>query len=222
MDNFKGFFDPYNFILGVIDNTASIPPQFGKGQIMDLVCKIFSLKEPYPDLKTEIQNIINAIDETNGSKAIMLIQSIAILRKGDNDYSLFSKMLTPTTSNYFLIILKNMNTLFIHIKHNQTDIKSILPILITIFTELKKVINQNGSLSGEEQKIIEQINSINIDDINIINTINQNIDKIKNIDSKFINTIQNIIPSKNGGRYKKTMKGKRKNKKVKRKTRRNR
>jgi hypothetical protein len=228
-------FLPYNLILSVVDNNPHILPPIGKGQIMDLVCKIYNSNDNsndnYDGLKTEINKIITTIDESNGSKLISLIQTIADSRnETNNNYTLFSNMLNEQTSDIFFIILKNMNELISLIKYNQPDITNIPTKLKDILENLKNVINlnkKNVALSDTEQIIITQITEIDIDAIK-----NMNLDYIKSEIQKIVIDLIKIMNIDNikseiqkihkGGRYKNTMKGKRKNKKAKRKTRRNR
>jgi hypothetical protein len=76
---FRGNAAIYNKILRSIDLNAEIPPQKGKGQILDLLCMIFSLPK-YKNEKDQISNLIKSIDVSKGPTIIKLINFISIFR----------------------------------------------------------------------------------------------------------------------------------------------
>lgn len=76
---FKGNAGIYNSILKSIDLNTEIPPQKGKGQILDLLCMIFSLPK-YATEKDQISNLIKSIDISKGPTIVKLINLISIFR----------------------------------------------------------------------------------------------------------------------------------------------
>lgn len=76
---FRGNAAIYNKILQSIDLNAEIPPQKGKGQILDLLCMIFSLPKYKPE-KDQISNLIKSIDVSKGPTIVKLINLISIFR----------------------------------------------------------------------------------------------------------------------------------------------
>jgi len=75
----KGNAGIYNNILKSIDLNTEIPPQKGKGQILDLLCMIFSLPK-YSAEKDHITSLIKSIDVTKGPTIVKLINLISIFR----------------------------------------------------------------------------------------------------------------------------------------------
>ena len=85
----------YNYILKTVDAIVEIPPPTGKGQILDLICKIFT--EPqYENEKNKISDIVIKLGGSKGTAIIKTIQLIALFRP--NNTSLITPMYT-TLSN---------------------------------------------------------------------------------------------------------------------------
>ena len=81
----KGNSSIYNLLLELIDKNVEIPPPVGKGQIMDLVCKIFS-NPKYESEKNKITEIIISIDKKKGTTIIKLINLIKNFRPDDETF----------------------------------------------------------------------------------------------------------------------------------------
>lgn len=69
----------YNNILNSIDLNVEMPPPKGKGEILELLCMIFSLPK-YEVEKDQISDLIKSVDFTKGPTIIKLINLISIFR----------------------------------------------------------------------------------------------------------------------------------------------
>lgn len=76
---FRGNAIIYNNILNSIDLNVEIPPPKGKGEILELLCMIFSLPK-YEVEKDQISELIKSVDFTKGPTIIKLINLISIFR----------------------------------------------------------------------------------------------------------------------------------------------
>ena len=150
---FKGNSSIYNLLLELIDKNVEIPPPVGKGQIMDLVCKIFS-NPKYESEKNKITEIIISIDKKKGTTIIKLINLIKNFRPDDetfinSNYTLLSNALELSPKNYLDNLLNSVSDLKEKITNtlNKTNPLELLK-------SIKELITKKGGVKNKISKKI--------------------------------------------------------------------
>jgi hypothetical protein len=109
---FKGNATIYNSLLKDIDLNVEIPPAVGKGQIMDLVGKIFT-QPNYETIKNEISQIILKVSPSKGTTILKLIKLITLFRPENESlisplYTKLSHELDPESLESLLAQVSNL------------------------------------------------------------------------------------------------------------------
>ena len=148
----------YNYILKTVDALVEIPPPVGKGQILDLICKIF--KDPkYESEKNRIIQIVTGLNKSKGTKIIKAIELIAMFRP--NNTSLINPMYTKLSNSLDLVPSQYLDSLIetigkmqekISFILNSIDVKQILDLVKKLMSSfnLKDIQKNVGSLFSKE------------------------------------------------------------------------
>ena len=147
----KGNSSVYNLLLDGIDTNIEIPPPVGKGQIIDLVCKIFS-NPKYDNEKKKITQIIMNIDIKKGTTIIKLINLIKNFRPENetfinSNYTKLSNALELAPEGYLDKLLNNVSELQDKLI-NTLDKTNPLEILKLI----KEIIAKKGGVKNKKSK----------------------------------------------------------------------
>jgi len=144
----------YNLLLDSIDTNVEIPPPVGKGNIMDLVCKIFS-NTKYEVEKNKITQIIINIDKKKGTTIIKLINLIKNFRPENetfinSNYTILSNAIELSPENYLDNLLNSISGLQEKITNtlNKINPLEILKLIKEIIIKksdikIKKIVKNN-------------------------------------------------------------------------------
>ena len=144
----------YNLLLDSIDTNVEIPPPVGKGNIMDLVCKIFSITK-YEVEKNKITQIIINIDKKKGTTIIKLINLIKNFRPENetfinSNYTILSNAIELSPENYLDNLLNSISGLQEKITNtlNKINPLEILKLIKEIIIKksdikIKKIVKNN-------------------------------------------------------------------------------
>jgi hypothetical protein len=148
---FKGNASIYNSLLKEIDVNVEIPPAAGKGQIMDLVGKIFSQPQ-YETIKNEISKIILNVDSSKGTTILKLIKLFTLFRPENESlitplYTKLSHDLEMAPPGYLESLLAQVSGLQEPIKVAESKINP------TKFLEsIQGMISKKGGIKNKKTK----------------------------------------------------------------------
>ena len=153
---FKGNAFVYNNILKTIDLNVQIPPPVGKGQMVDLVCKIFS-DPKYVNEKNKISNLILSVNKSNGTTILKMINLVKMFRPANE--AMVTPMYTPLSKTIENAPPGYLDGLLSHVTNIQDKIKDIEnKISISgLLNMIKGLISKKG---GKKRKMTKKSKKI--------------------------------------------------------------
>ena len=145
----------YNYILKTVDTFVEIPPQIGKSQILDLICKIFS-DPKYENEKNKISQIVMNINRKKGGTILKMIQLIAIFRPKNElvinpMYTTLSKKLSLIPEGYLDSFIDSIGKMQYKLSfiENKINIEKLIEIIKKLVRLYK---NKGGNKSSKSRK----------------------------------------------------------------------
>jgi hypothetical protein len=157
---FKGNATIYNSLLKEIDLNVEIPPAVGKGQIMDLVGKIFT-QPNYETIKNEISHIILKVDPSKGATILKLIKLITLFRPENESlisplYTKLSDELDPESLESLLAQVSSLEDQIKIVEDKINPVKlleSVQGMIVVKGGIKKKVSSRKKKVSSRKKKV---------------------------------------------------------------------
>jgi len=156
---FKGNATIYNSLLKEIDLNVEIPPAVGKGQIMDLVGKIFT-QPNYETIKNEISQIILKVSPSKGTTILKLIKLITLFRPENESlisplYTKLSQELDPESLESLLAQVSSLEDQIKIVEDKINPVKLLESVqgMIVIKGGRKNKVSKKKKVSSKKNKI---------------------------------------------------------------------